>query len=62
MNPYRNATLKELFERGRINTPAGVAAPAPLRTSASTLSPRSASASGSAFGRPIRSPKQRRSI
>jgi hypothetical protein len=33
LNPYRNERLKVLFDRGRENTPRGVAAPAPLRAS-----------------------------
>jgi hypothetical protein len=57
MNPYRNTTLKELFERGRKNTPAGVVAPAPRDRERESTSIRT---SGSAFGRPIRSPQQRR--
>jgi len=46
LNPYRNERLKVLFDRGRENTPRGVAAPAPLRaaggSSGDTGRPRSA--------------------
>jgi hypothetical protein len=35
LNPYRNERLKVLFDRGRENTPRGVAGPAPLRTGTS---------------------------
>src|SRR3954469_17818677 len=37
LNPYRNERLKVLFDRGRENTPRGVAAPAPLRTTPGDL-------------------------
>ena len=36
LNPYRNERLKVLFDRGRENTPRGVAAPAPLRAAGNT--------------------------
>jgi hypothetical protein len=45
MNPYRNERLKVLFDRGRDNTPRGVAAPAPLRSGAPSDLGRARSAS-----------------
>jgi hypothetical protein len=56
LNPYRNARLKDLFDRGRNNTPR--TAPGPLRptnTTGDVARPRTGSdmrpRSGSSFGR-----------